>query len=78
MSETRNFILWDKKNKRKIEVEAKKAGKEWKAFCPFHDDKKTPNLSINDTKEGGIYYCFACGASGHLYEPGFENTKRPH
>jgi len=77
MPETRKFILWDKKNKRKIEVEAKKAGKEWKAFCPFHDDKKTPNLSINDTKEGGIYYCFACGASGHLYEPGFENTKSP-
>ena len=75
MTEKRSFYLWDKGNRKKVEVEAKKAGLEWVAFCPFHSDQKTPNLNINDIKR--VYYCFACGAKGHLYEPGFENKKRP-
>ncbi|MBA7561289.1 hypothetical protein ES695_07260 [Candidatus Atribacteria bacterium 1244-E10-H5-B2] len=73
--EIHNFYLWDRENKRKIEVEAKKVGLEWVALCPFHHDQKTPNLHINDIKK--VYYCFACGAKGHLFEPGFENPKRP-
>ena len=75
MKETRSFYLWDRNDRRRIEVEAKKTGLEWVAFCPFHSDQKTPNLHINDIKR--VYYCFACGAKGHLYEPGFENEKRP-
>ncbi|MBA7489790.1 DNA primase [subsurface metagenome] len=75
MTEKRSFYLWDKGNRKKVEVEAKKAGLEWVAFCPFHSDQKTPNLNINDIKR--VYYCFACGAKGHLFEPGFENKKRP-
>jgi len=75
MTEKRSFYLWDKGNRKKVEVEAKKAGLEWVAFCPFHSDQKTPNLHINDIKR--VYYCFACGAKGHLHEPGFENKKRP-
>ena len=75
MSEGRSFILWDKENKKKVEVEAKKVGLEWVAFCPFHSDQKSPNLYINDIKK--VYYCFACGAKGHLFEPGFTNEKRP-
>lgn len=74
--ETRNFILWDKQNKRKVEVEAKRISvHEWRALCPFHSDVKHPNLDINDLKR--VYICRACGASGHLYEPGFVNKKRP-
>jgi DNA primase len=34
----------------------------YKAFCPFHEDHKTPNLSINIIS--GHYKCFACGAKG--------------
>ena len=34
------------------------------ALCPFHDDYKTPNLSVNFVK--GCYNCFACGSNGHI------------
>ncbi|RXG66328.1 hypothetical protein ES695_03490, partial [Candidatus Atribacteria bacterium 1244-E10-H5-B2] len=73
---TKNFILWDNQNRKKIEVEAKKIGKEWKAFCPFHSDKKTPNLSIDPDKNGGVYYCFACGAKGQLFNPNLTDEKK--
>jgi len=78
INEIQNFILWDKQNKRKVEVEAKRiSAHEWRAFCPFHDDRKTPNLNIDPDKNGGVFYCFACGAKGHLFEPGFVNKNRP-
>jgi DNA primase len=38
-----------------------RAGREWKACCPFHDEK-TPSFTINDEK--GFYHCFGCGAHG--------------
>ena len=38
-----------------------KAGREWKACCPFHSEK-TPSFTINDEK--GFYHCFGCGAHG--------------
>jgi len=38
-----------------------KAGREYKACCPFHDEK-TPSFTINDEK--GFYHCFGCGAHG--------------
>ena len=34
----------------------------FKAFCPFHNDTKTPNLSINVIS--GKFWCFACGKEG--------------
>ena len=74
--ETRNFYLWDKNNKGKVEVEAKRIGiHEWRSLCPFHTDIKHPNLDINDLKR--VYICRACGAKGRLFEPGFINEKRP-
>ena len=42
-------------------VEIKKAGKEYKACCPFHNDK-TPSFTISPEK--GFYHCFGCGAHG--------------
>jgi DNA primase len=39
----------------------KKAGAEWKACCPFHQEK-TPSFWVNDAK--GFYHCFGCGAHG--------------
>jgi len=41
-----------------------KAGKNYKAKCPFHNEK-TPSFSIS--QERGIYYCFGCGAKGDIF-----------
>jgi DNA primase len=41
----------------------KKAGREWKACCPFHQEK-TPSFTVNDEK--GFYHCFGCGAHGDI------------
>lgn len=38
-----------------------RAGREWKACCPFHIEK-TPSFTVNDDK--GFYHCFGCGAHG--------------
>jgi DNA primase len=42
-------------------VKLTRAGREWKACCPFHNEK-TPSFTINDEK--GFYHCFGCGAHG--------------
>lgn len=39
----------------------KRAGKEFHALCPFHQEK-TPSFTVNDEK--GFYHCFGCGAHG--------------
>ncbi|WP_347303818.1 DNA primase [Croceibacterium sp. TMG7-5b_MA50] len=38
-----------------------RAGREWKACCPFHNEK-SPSFTVNDEK--GFYHCFGCGAHG--------------
>ncbi|MEN3971420.1 DNA primase [Sphingomicrobium sp. XHP0235] len=43
------------------DVKLIRAGKEFKACCPFHDEK-TPSFYVNDQK--GFYHCFGCGAHG--------------
>jgi DNA primase len=43
-------------------VTLKKAGKNYTACCPFHDEK-TPSFSVNPDKQ--FYYCFGCGAGGN-------------
>jgi len=40
-----------------------RAGREWRACCPFHDEK-TPSFYVNDQK--GFYHCFGCGAHGDV------------
>jgi DNA primase len=42
-------------------VPLKKAGKDYKACCPFHDEK-TPSFTVSPTKQ--FYHCFGCGAHG--------------
>lgn len=42
-------------------IPLKRAGREWKACCPFHQEK-SPSFHVNDEK--GFYHCFGCGAHG--------------
>lgn len=45
-------------------IEVKKAGRNYKANCPFHGEK-TPSFII--TPELQIYKCFGCGKSGDVF-----------
>jgi len=42
-------------------VQLKKAGREYKACCPFHSEK-TPSFWVSPDKQ--FYHCFGCGAHG--------------
>ena len=42
-------------------VELKKAGREYRACCPFHNEK-TPSFWVSPVKQ--FYHCFGCGAHG--------------
>lgn len=42
-------------------VKLQRAGREWKAPCPFHKEK-TPSFYVNDEK--CFYHCFGCGVHG--------------
>ena len=44
-------------------VPLKKAGKEYKARCPFHSEK-TPSFTVSAEKQ--LFYCFGCGTGGDL------------
>ncbi len=42
-------------------VGLKKAGRNYKACCPFHEEK-TPSFNVNPDR--GFYKCFGCGVAG--------------
>ncbi len=45
-------------------VPLRKSGKDYKACCPFHDEK-TPSFYVVPAK--GFYKCFGCGESGDTF-----------
>jgi DNA primase len=44
-------------------VKLTRAGREYKACCPFHEEK-SPSFYVNDEK--GFFHCFGCGAHGDV------------
>ena len=46
-------------------VPLKKAGREYKANCPFHEER-TP--SFYGVPDKGFYKCFGCGKSGSVFD----------
>ncbi|NCT68506.1 MAG: DNA primase [Rhodanobacteraceae bacterium] len=42
-------------------VQMRKAGRDWSARCPFHDER-SPSFTVSPAKQ--FYHCFGCGAHG--------------
>ncbi len=74
LDEIRNRLVLSEAIGRKVRIT--RAGREFKACCPFHKEK-TPSFTINDDK--GFYHCFGCGAHGDIigWTMQYENRSFP-
>ena len=57
-------------------IQLKKAGRNFRACCPFHNEK-TPSFMVSPDKQ--IYHCFGCGAGGNVigFVMKYENMEFP-
>src|SRR6185437_16633341 len=55
-------------------VQLKKAGREYRACCPFHNEK-TPSFWVSPEKQ--FYHCFGCGAHGTVLRFLMEHDRMP-
>ena len=46
-------------------IPLKRAGKDFKGLCPFHQEK-TPSFMVSPSK--GIFHCFGCGVGGDVFK----------
>ena len=53
-------------------IALKRAGREWKACCPFHGEK-TPSFTVSSQKQ--FYHCFGCGQHGTALSFLMENDR---
>ncbi|MES2729326.1 MAG: DNA primase [Pseudomonadota bacterium] len=61
LDELRNRLTMSEVAGRNLKIA--RSGHEFKACCPFHQEK-TPSFYINDDK--GFFHCFGCGAHGDI------------
>jgi DNA primase len=54
------------------QIPLKKAGKNYSACCPFHDEK-SPSFTVSDSKQ--FYHCFGCGAHGNIVSFAMEHLR---
>lgn len=47
-------------------IDLKKTGRSYKGFCPFHEDSKSPSLSVTPSKQ--LWQCFGCGKGGDVID----------
>jgi len=45
-------------------IPLKKAGKNYKALCPFHEER-TPSFIVSPEKQ--LFHCFGCGVGGNVF-----------
>ena len=70
------LILSPEQNKNLVRVSgvrvARSNGTKLKAYCPYHDDKKNPSLSLNLVK--GTFHCWTCKESGTIARLVYDQT----
>ena len=69
MNQPIDFVKLVKEKINIIDIIAKdlkliKSGSNYKALCPFHEEK-TPSFTINTQKQN--YTCYGCGKSGDIF-----------
>ena len=47
-------------------IELKQSGKSYQGYCPFHEDSKSPSLSVTPCKQ--LWQCFGCGKGGDVID----------